>query len=328
MNDDTSIKSIELVDARQYPIHLAKECHSAKKRIVIAAMFVFLDDSTTPLFEALHAALARGVSVEIIYDAYTKYILAPASAHRGNLLRARQQIKDTSAEMERLRSHGAHVTMLGSSRKNPYKDVFHQKFTIIDAIVYFAGGCNFSGDSFQNIDYMLKTHNAELAEQLIQQIPRKHHNSSWRIDTRTTLLLDGGAPGTSLIYQKAEALATDAETIMFVSQLCPSGELTTILRGKNALCYFNRPTRMSGPAVASQIVDQARYRIRNSYHHNRFIHAKYMLFTMPDGSKKLLSGSHNFSLRGVTYGTRELAIESTNKALWYQLEKFTKTYIM
>jgi len=57
------------------------------------------------------------------------------------------------------------------------------------------------------------------------------------------------------------------------------------------------------------------------------LHAKFMLFELKDGTKTLVSGSHNFSERGVRYGTQEIAIRSTDEKLWEQLYDFLKTSV-
>jgi hypothetical protein len=44
-----------------------------------------------------------------------------------------------------------------------------------------------------------------------------------------------------------------------------------------------------------------------------------MLFELNDGSKVVLSGSHNFSWRGVAFGTKEIALQSSDPALWRRL---------
>ena len=63
------------------------------------------------------------------------------------------------------------------------------------------------------------------------------------------------------------------------------------------------------------------------YKKKPYIHAKFIIFTMKDGSKVAISGSHNFAYTGVLLGTREIAIETTNKDFIGQLESFYKKYI-
>jgi hypothetical protein len=52
-----------------------------------------------------------------------------------------------------------------------------------------------------------------------------------------------------------------------------------------------------------------------------------MLFELGSGKKVALSGSHNFSYRGVQFGTQEIALESRDEVLWEQLHNFVQKKI-
>ena len=52
-----------------------------------------------------------------------------------------------------------------------------------------------------------------------------------------------------------------------------------------------------------------------------------MIFTMPDGRKVAITGSHNFVYGGVLLGTREIALETDDPKIVRQLERFFKTYV-
>jgi cardiolipin synthase len=52
-----------------------------------------------------------------------------------------------------------------------------------------------------------------------------------------------------------------------------------------------------------------------------------MLFEMPDGQKIALTGSHNFSYTGVNFGTREVALETSDPDIYRQLEDFYETNV-
>ena len=47
-----------------------------------------------------------------------------------------------------------------------------------------------------------------------------------------------------------------------------------------------------------------------------------MIFTLEDGSKVAITGSHNFAYTGVLLGTREIALETSDPKIIGQLEKF------
>jgi cardiolipin synthase len=63
------------------------------------------------------------------------------------------------------------------------------------------------------------------------------------------------------------------------------------------------------------------------YTRDNYLHAKFIIFTMPDGKKIAITGSHNFMSESVIAGTREIALETHDKAIITQLESFFKTHI-
>nr|MBP6038525.1 hypothetical protein [Candidatus Saccharimonas sp.] len=58
-----------------------------------------------------------------------------------------------------------------------------------------------------------------------------------------------------------------------------------------------------------------------------YLHAKFMIGTMPDGSKRAITGSHNFMFGSGLMGTREIALETTDTKIIRQLERFIDTYV-
>ena len=138
----------------------------------------------------------------------------------------------------------------------------------------------------------------------------------------TTILVDGGVPGDSVIYRRACTLAKQAKAITFVSQYCPTGRLSRTLKRKKAVLYFNhwRQARW----VNMLIIQMGMLISRQStlYHRRPYLHAKFIIFTMPGGKKIAISGSHNYTNSGVLMGTREVAVESSDPHLILQLEQF------
>ena len=54
---------------------------------------------------------------------------------------------------------------------------------------------------------------------------------------------------------------------------------------------------------------------------------KFIIFTMPDGEKVTLTGSHNFMRGSGIMGTREIALETSDPDVIKQLEAFRKKYV-
>ena len=118
-----------------------------------------------------------------------------------------------------------------------------------------------------------------------------------------------------------------AENIVLVSQYCPTGKLNRILKRKNAKLYFNN-WRTASPINKLLIkLGTLTSRQQTLYQHPQYLHAKFIVFTMPDGSKIALSGSHNFMRGSGIMGTREIALETSDPAIIKQLEAFRKRYV-
>ena len=235
--------------------------------------------------------------------------------------------------LENLSKAGARVYCFGKIGFPPYKGRCHVKITVVDDVSYSFGGINFIDQTFDFADYMLMSEDPSIADCLEQLTERIGKNRPPLLDGEvpmgksTHILFDGGRPKHSLIYERACELTARAKQVHLFSQMTPSGQLATLLNETNSTIYFNRPEQMDAVASLGQAFDQQRYRINNQYKGQEYIHAKFMLFDLPGGKKALLSGSHNFSYRGVRYGTQEVALHSTNPKLWDSLYQFMQKHL-
>jgi len=138
----------------------------------------------------------------------------------------------------------------------------------------------------------------------------------------STVLLDGGIIAHSIIYRRALELAHEATDILFVSQYCPTGKLARTFKKKNVRLYFNHPEQanlLNGTMIRISMLQSG---LKTLYTRESYLHAKFIIFTMPDGSKVAITGSHNFAYTGVLFGTREIALETADKKIIRQLEQF------
>ncbi|HKU18158.1 MAG TPA: phospholipase D-like domain-containing protein [Candidatus Saccharimonadales bacterium] len=329
---DTSIP-MRLVMGDRYYQELLTKIPRAQKRIVLAAMNVLSGPQTDRVFHLLQEAAERGVPVQVLVDNYTRLLfIHPPSADRS----ARLRVQHTFEALTRLEQADASVYYFGKVRVlNPFKGRCHVKITVIDDDFYSFGGVNFTDESFKHVDFMLGGHHAGVAKRLAQLVERigtiqpPLPDDDIAVSATQHLLFDGGGPGDSIIYEQACELAAQAQRSYYVSQMVPSGQLAHLLSeaGGQTTCYFNQPHQMRAPARYGQAFDQQRHRIRNSYHGQHFIHAKFMLFELPGGHKALISGSNNFSYRGIAYGTQEVALYSTDEDLWQQLFDFLQRHV-
>ncbi len=320
---DTDLPGMDfsLLDTEKYHSRLLATLPKAKKRIVLAAMGVLCGNKTDAIFHEIEKAQRRGVQVHILLDAYTGFAARKPGQPRGMWIR----YKKTKPLLEELQKAGAHVSMVGKIGFNPFKGRCHVKITVVDDHCFSFGGINFTDESFDNQDYMLYTQNTDLAdclEQLVARIggPRRPlPNAELLLADNQSILFDGGEPGHSIIYDRALALTVQAKKVWYVSQMAPNNLLARALQRTDTSFFFNQPAYMEVPANWGQAFDQQRFRLVNSYTGTGYIHAKYMLFDLTDGTKALLSGSNNFNYRGVAYGTQEIALYSTDVKLWQRL---------
>ena len=63
------------------------------------------------------------------------------------------------------------------------------------------------------------------------------------------------------------------------------------------------------------------------YTRPNYLHAKFMIFTMKDGSKVAITGSHNFVNSASLLGTREIALETRDVDIISQLENFFEQHV-
>jgi cardiolipin synthase len=152
-------------------------------------------------------------------------------------------------------------------------------------------------------------------------------NRTYSLNNLTTVILDGGIPGNSHIYKRACELAEEAESIVLVSQYCPTAKLSRIIKSKPSIIYFNHPKNASLLNKLIISAGTATTNLKSLYEKATYLHAKFIIFTMPGGKKVAISGSHNFSYSGVIFGTREIAIETTDKTIISQLEAFVDTQV-
>ncbi len=320
-----SALQLTFTPAAAYYDALLTSIPKAQKRIIIHAMSIWWSGRTERLAPLLIDAAKRGVEVRIVGDRYSKF---QATVPRFSRTPA-PTWKHTQAINEQLRQNGVRVTYIGKVGLNPYQNRCHSKITIIDDQVYTFGGVNFTDDSFENHDSMLAAQDNALAERLYTLVRSIEEDPvaplpdlREPLDDANNLLFDGGTPGASVIYETACTIVGDAKKVYFVSQMSPSGRLAKLITATENECYLIQPSQAEFPANVDLAWDTFRYKIKNQYKGTRFIHAKLILTEGHDGSKHVISGSNNFSWRGVKYGTKEIALHSTNPKLWQDFYDF------
>lgn len=323
----------KLLLPNEYVKEATQHINTAKQSVSFLCMMMTEDLSTDELINSLAAAARRGVSVTVAADVFT---YGELGGHFIPFKYYTERSRKTTDMAKTLTKAGAKFTWLGRFSTLPFTGRTHSKCLVVDDTVYSFGGVNLDDLSISNTDYMFRIKDAQLAMEISDYIhriiaaDRKHfayrsHDFSYGREGR--VLLDGGFQGDSIIYRHACRLAREAEHILFVSQYCPSGKLGRILKRKDADLYFNSPSNatfwnrliIKGNMLASGH--------KTRYERSNYLHAKFMIFTMPDRTKIAITGSHNFMPGSVVFGTREIALETKNKRIISQLESFFKEYV-
>lgn len=327
MRTPTLLQPLEYIEAA------TKHITRAKDSISFLCMMVTDDSRTNTLIDALAAAARRGVRVEVAADTFT---YGELGGHFIPLKYYTKRSRETTRMAKTLSDAGVKFTWLGRFSTLPFTGRTHSKCLVVDDTVYSFGGVNLYDESLDYTDYMFRCKDQQLALELRDEIARLVHadgsNFAYRSHSFTagkhTVLVDGGFQGDSVIYRRAVALSREADDVLFVSQYCPAGKLSRVLRQKkHTKLYFNKPENASFWNKAIIRVNMLASGQKTRYRKKNYLHAKFMIFTMPDGTKTAITGSHNFAPAGVVFGTREIALETTDKKVIAQLEDFFTRYV-
>lgn len=325
----------DLLPPKKYIKDLIKKIDSSQRRVLMIALVIVDDSSTQDLIAALERASRRGVQVSIGLDIYFTYRTIEDSTSKFDIIR--RQLGNMRAMRKRLVASGAEVRWLGMFGMTLFSRRTHIKWTVVDDYVYSFGGVNLYSKGIHNNDFMLRAHDRRLGE----HISAEHHRviatdragvgyKSYAADINGNfVLVDGGKSGDSIIYRHALQLAQRATKVVFVSQYCPTGRLgRTLKHHPNAELYFNPWRNAEGLNRTLIRISTFMHRMKNRYERSDYLHAKLMLFEMPNGEEIALTGSHNFVGAGGLLGTREVALETSDKAVIRELKRFVKKHVI
>lgn len=304
----------------------------AKRRVSFLCMMITDDEATDEFIEALNEASLRGVHVEVAADVFTYGELSGHFIPTGYFSK---QSRATTNMARHFQKSNVVFNWLGRFANTPFTGRTHIKWCVVDDTIYAFGGVNLYEKGILNNDYMIKVTDPQLANQLDDEYERLVRADQGRFAYRSrsipspigTVHIDGGLPLDSIIYRRVCSLAKAASSVLYVSQYSPTGKLNRYLKQTESFLYFNT---LAGASPLSKVV----IRILEFLTHNKtlykrstYLHAKFMIFTMPDGKKIAVTGSHNFVHGGVLLGTREVALETEDKDIIKQLEEFYSEHI-
>lgn len=316
----------------EYVRDATEAINKATVRVSFLCMMVTDDEATDELIDALCEAAERGVQVDVAADVFTYGELA------GHFVPTRyfsKKTRATTSMTKQFENSKVNFNWLGRFANTPFTGRTHIKWCVVDDTIYSFGGVNLYDLGIKNNDYMFKVEDAELATTLSDEYARllRADNGHFAYRSRSiaskigTVHIDGGIPLDSAIYRHACLLTKQAASVLFVSQYAATGKLSRLLKKTDSKLYFNTG---KDATFLSRIVIRITTTITHSktlYTRPTYLHAKFMIFTMPDGKKLALTGSHNFVHGGVLLGTREVALETDNPKIIKQLEDFWKDHV-
>jgi cardiolipin synthase len=306
---------------------------NAKERVYLIAMVIADHPATHELMIALEEAAKRGVTVTVTADIFT---YGEVSGGFLPLKYYSPGVKEVNHMVKRLKAAGVKFLWLGRGHVTILNGRTHSKWCVVDDDCFVFGGVNVYQEGItENTDYMFRLKNNRLADRLGYEQNRiaKAERSSTNYPSVTyelegnSVLIDGGIIAHSVIYRRATELAKEAKSIIFVSQYCPTGKLARIFKKTNVELYFNRPEQANSLNQALIRISMLTSGFKTKYKKEPYLHAKFIIFTMEDGSRVAITGSHNFAFTGVLFGTREIALETTDPKIIDQLQTFYEKYI-
>lgn len=319
---------VRLIDSSNYTSAVVAAINRAKNRVYVLALIVQQSKDAAAIIRALNAASNRGIDVNILSDFSTYSYVNGHLSHHGLYAKRSRSITDM---INRLKSSGGTFKWLGMYPPFLFAGRTHAKWIIADDECFAFGGINLQPDFSKESDFMLYMKDKSTAHHLIrlhkelsqvEELEASLPNDS-REMTFGKVLFDGGQMGNSLIYRSACSLASRASHTVLATQYCPTGKLARILsQGSTYKLFYNEPD--SDDYLTNKLIafGQRITNLHNFYKRNAYIHAKYMICTMPDGSKIAITGSHNFISYGGWLGTREIALETSNPDIIRKLELY------
>lgn len=307
-------------------------------RIVLFTLWLRDDyPKITALVQSLVAAQARGANVMMLIDSFhflVKGGLTPGPAYffGSAMHKLPRRLIKRYAVLDHLRAAGVQCYVVNENSRpftNPFTGRSHIKYTVINDTV-FIGGCNLSETHF--LDVMVAWQDRQIADWLFdisQSIAQTGH--TWKafgskdleipIDADTTLLIDSGTPGQSIILARAhDIIDTARRQLLITYQYFPYGSTAqhltnAVKRGVTVRAFYNHPTKHKAPlniiygltahrVRRSSPIELSRYRLPKTH---EYLHAK----VLTSDQTGMLS-SHNYNASGVEWGTAEMGLVSTD----------------
>lgn len=316
----------------------------AKESVCIQSMNFEAGKVLIQLSEALIKASLRGVIISIhrdwVADVYVHGdipilpIRNPQKKAYADRVHAQNR-----ALADKLTEAGVRITVINTPSFPfslfPIKGRNHIKMYIVDKKTAWVGGVNLLDQGFHNVDIMVKYTDSEIIVPLYEQFEKKEKGGKdYEISCTkdTTMIIDGGIQGQSLIYRNALQMVRNTNrTIIFMSQFLPDAFLLhEMLKKAKSGCtvtIITSPTSATAFSTYPQKISYIYFLLKlklnpkiNLIHLKEKVHAKLLLV---DGQEAMF-GSHNMTLVGVILGTAEIMMRTKQLDLITQLTQFSQ----
>lgn len=324
-------KQFTILPPLEFIADVTAEFRQAKKRIYLQAMEVEPGQITNHLLDLLVVGADKQLDARLHVDYYSLLVqdgmfnylplLSPKKAER-----RKKRIGKRIAYFTALREKGVKLTFTNPpsfpAKLFPVMGRNHIKIAIVDDVAWI-GGINFHDENFKSIDSMVKLTDPTLVAEIVRlylDIENRKILSDQKIHItdQTSLLIDGGKRGKSVILTEAIKLINNAQSsVRVITPIIPDTKLARALfsadkAGKKVEVISPHVKTLGGVYKPLVLVNSIIFSLHPNrvpiHFKNRPIHAKILLVD----EKHVLLGSHNLTTRGVAIGTQELAVVSSD----------------
>ncbi len=327
---------IALLNDVQYKDQLRLLIPQAKKRVWIQTM-TFDGKGNFPEFQALFGETAeRGIDTRFTVDAFHRMHVADSLYYQPHLSRRRRQEvrdsktgkKDALAELE---ESGVQVIETNPPRGimeklNPARGRNHRKMAVIDDVV-------FVGDQHHFVEHsqpgtMTRVTDPILVEGLAdiyESAGKGPGGEDYELvgSDGTTLLVDAGVPGRSLIMDHAKAAIEGAQqSVVMTNQHTSDGELVVAMQaaqdnGASGKMIVGDPNLLDFPLswmfdTKSQLQSKKAGITIPTYENPVWIHSNLLLVDEDLPSAQVFMGTRCYSDMITNWGSQEVALQSRN----------------
>jgi phosphatidylserine/phosphatidylglycerophosphate/cardiolipin synthase-like enzyme len=330
MDQTNPLKNFTVLRPHEFIDEVEQLSSLAQTRVWMQAMYIAEGSIFKRIEQLLRSSAARGIDTRLHADWFCiKFINGKRVKQNSQAYLAKQFM------LMELQKANIKFTLTNRpsfiERLFPYKGRNHMKITVIDSVA-FLGGVNLADDDFEFADFMIRLTDPHLVEAIanlyISIENQTVKNEAVIVDQTTTLLIDKGSMGKSVILNHAVDLVSSSKvSAEYTCQFFPDGPLLNSLhraylnkRVVRAIC----PPRnsFSRMFILVFLFNRLSMRLRRKfvpvYILDRPLHAKLLIVD----KATVVFGSHNLTRNGVLIGTGEVALQSSSPELVKNLQDY------